>query len=189
MNSRKRLSLLSLIVFSLIFLNVSVCEPSWLDVIKNLVRKGVTETAEGGAARQAGKKSSENIASRSFGGSSIILAERLGISRTKDLAAHHIIPVELKNHRALAKIGMDMDEVSNGIALPMKPGLDPRLPLHRGSHPAYTAAVARDLDAIPPNLSVEESRAAVKAIQDKYRNLLQEGRPLHETYGATNPWY
>jgi len=170
-------------------LNVSVCEPGWLDAIKNIIRKGTTDTAEGTAARQAGKRAAENTAGHTVGGSSIILAERLEISRVKDWAAHHIVPVELKNHPALKKIGMDMDEVSNGIALPIKPGLDPKLPLHRGSHPAYTAAVARELDAIPPNLTIEETSRAVKAIQSKYRKLLEEGKPLHETYGATNPWY
>ncbi len=108
--------------------------------------------------------------------------------KKKDWAAHHLIPVEINNHRALNKIGMDMDEVNNGIALPTKPGLDPVLPLHRGSHPSYTAAVQKDLDKIPPNLSVKKTRKRVNKIQRKYRKKLESGMPLHQAYGASSKW-
>ncbi|BBO72716.1 hypothetical protein DSCW_01330 [Desulfosarcina widdelii] len=126
---------------------------------------------------------------KTTGGSSVVLANRLGIAARKGWAAHHVIPVQLKNHRALKKIGMDMDEIANGIALPTKPGLDPKLPLHRGSHPSYTAAIAQELDQIPVDASVSETKRMVSKIQKKYRQKLESGTPLHDKYGASDPWY
>lgn len=81
-----------------------------------------------------------------------------------------------------------MDEVSNGISLPTKPGVDPSLPLHRGSHPSYTAAVRRELDKIPTDLSEEETRILVSKIQKKFADKLKSGTPLHEKYGANGKW-
>lgn len=140
-------------------------------------------------AVQVGIKSETQGFGRTIGGSSYTLRHRIGCDSLKNYAAHHIIPLQLKNHRALKKIGMDMDETANGIALPTKPGVDPILPLHRGGHPLYTAAVKRELDKIPPNISISKTREMVSNIQSKFRERLEEGEPLHEKYGAKNPWY
>jgi hypothetical protein len=139
-------------------------------------------------AKKEAKYAAKNVA-KTTGGSSTVLAYRIGISKMKNWAAHHIIPVELKSHRALNKIGMDMDEIENGIALPTMPGLDPNLPLHRGSHPSYTAAVKMALDKIPPDASIAETRRMVSEIQQNFRNKLISGTPLHTNYGAPDPWY
>jgi hypothetical protein len=125
---------------------------------------------------------------RTFGGSSAMLASRLGKVIKKGWAAHHIIPVQLKNHSILKKIGMDMDRVTNGIALPMKPGLHPKLPLHRGSHPNYTAAISKTLDEIPKNLPVNKTKELVDDVIKKFRKKLENGKPLHSKYGG-NKWY
>ncbi|WP_163352843.1 AHH domain-containing protein [Desulfovibrio sp. JC010] len=126
---------------------------------------------------------------RTYGGSSDVLRRRIGCDFMRNYAAHHIIPLQLRNHRALRKIGMDMDEEANGIALPTKPGVDPILPLHRGGHPLYTAAVKNELDKIPPNASAAKTRELVSKIQSNFRERLEEGEPLHEKYGAKDPWY
>lgn len=129
-----------------------------------------------------------------IGGSSKILRAHLkkaGLMPDEDYAAHHIIPVALKDHRVLKKITMDMDKVENGIALPTKPSVHPTLPLHRGNHPEYTAAVARELDQIPDSLSVGETARRISIIQQRFRDKLEAGIPLHPKYrdGPENQWY
>ena len=130
---------------------------------------------------KAAKKSKKAIPG-AIGGSSLILRSRIATKHGYE--AHHIIPVQLKNHRTLKKIGMDMDEAKNGISLPQYPGLDPKLPLHRGSHPDYTFAVKRFLDDIPVNLSVTETQRKVSEVQFTFRSLLESGAPLHSSQGG-----
>jgi hypothetical protein len=125
---------------------------------------------------------------KTTGGSSLVLGHNIGIPKTGGWAAHHIIPSELKDHRALRKIGMNMDQVSNGMALPTKPGLHPNLPLHAGSHPSYTKAMKKQLDEIPDNLSVTETQDRIREVQQKFQKLLESGQPLHTKYGAPDPW-
>ena len=163
---------------------VVATEQAAKNATKNAAKSEATNATEKGAV-----KAGEQAATHTTGGSSTILGIRIGIKNTGEWAAHHIIPVQLKNHPILNKIGMDFDHAANGIALPTKPGVDPKLPLHCGSHPSYTAAVAKELDSIPTNLSIEETRRRVIAIQEKFRRELESGKPLHEKYGAPNPWY
>jgi hypothetical protein len=174
------------------------------NLIKSLFTKEAT-TATREAAINGGKKASkseatnstgkglvnsgERAATRTVGGSSAVLGARIGIKKNGERAEHHLIPSELKDHPVLNKVGMDLDEAPNGIALPTKPGVDPNLPLHTGSHRSYTAAVAAELDSIPTNLTVAETRARIIAIQNKFRKMLESGKPLHARYGAPNPWY
>ena len=117
-----------------------------------------------------------------IGGSSVILGSRIG--NETGYAAHHIIPIELRNHRVLQKISMDLDEARNGISLPRYPGVHPTLPLHSGSHPAYTQAVKTQLDAIPKNLTLKETRQQFNAIQDQFRKKLESGKTLHANAGG-----
>lgn len=117
-----------------------------------------------------------------IGGSSVILRSR--IATKPGYQAHHIIPVELKTHPALNKVGMDLDEVQNGISLPQYPGRDPILPLHRGSHSNYTFAVEKELDKIPDDLSVTETRKKISEVQAYFRSLLEAGTPLHTSQGG-----
>lgn len=155
----------------------------------NVAHSGIFKTATNKICKKLKSFTKGKGVGKTTGGSSTVLASRIGIAARKGWAAHHIIPVQLKNHRVLKKIGMDMDEIQNGIALPTKPGLDSKLPLHRGSHPSYTAAVAEELDKIPADASIEETRILVKKVQQKFRNKLKSGKPLHEKYGASDSWY
>ncbi len=127
-------------------------------------------------------------ANKATGGSSIILAKRLGISSKKGWAAHHVIPVELKSHPALGKIRMNMDEIGNGIELPLKSGLHPKLPLHSGSHPEYTVAIRKELDNIPKKASISDTKRMIREIQEKFRGKIEKGAPLHKKYGASGQW-
>ncbi|MFA7684081.1 MAG: AHH domain-containing protein [Syntrophales bacterium] len=122
------------------------------------------------------------------GGSSPVLATALGISNRPGWAAHHIIPVQLRNHRALNKISFDLDAKKNGIALPTKSGMHPTLPIHAGSHPKYTAAVATELDKIPKGLNIVETEKRVDAVIKNFKKKLEAGTPLHKLDDIKNPW-
>lgn len=169
----------------------------WKRVIVNKKISTVVKTFETstyppkGASKQIAKRTRtqhQRAATHTVGGSSTVLGERIGIEKNGKWAAHHIIPVELSDHPMLNKIGMDMDEIKNGIALPTESGVHPTLPLHRGAHRSYTAAVKKELDKIPTNLTVDETRKRVRAVQNIFRKELDSGKPLHEKYGAPNPW-
>ncbi len=125
---------------------------------------------------------------KTTGGSSVVLGKNIGMPETGGWAAHHIIPSELKDHRVLKKVGMNMDQATNGIALPTRPGVADNLPLHAGSHPSYTKAVKKKLDEIPDNLSVTETQDRIREIQNTFKTLLNSGEPLHTKYGAKEPW-
>ena len=118
------------------------------------------------------------------GGSSEVLGRNIGKPTSNDWAAHHVIPSELREHRVLEKIGFELDAAPNGISLPRRPGVDPVLPLHTGSHPGYTAAVQKALDEIPSYLDIKETAKRVEAIQNGLRDKLKSGASLHEKYGG-----
>lgn len=129
------------------------------------------------------------------GGSSQALAVNIGLKKPS-WAAHHLIPSELAGlgaggspHPALVKAGLYMDDARNGIGLPMKPNQDPILPLHAGSHPAYTQYVKSVLDKIPTGYTREQTQEAIGKIQDALKKCLTDGIPLHEKYGAQSPWH
>lgn len=103
-------------------------------------------------------------------------------AKSGDYAAHHIIPTQLSNHPVLIRIGMDMNNATNGIALPTKPGLHPTLPLHRGSHPSYTNDVRQELDKISLFAFKRGIQRRVSEIQQIFRDRLVAGVPLHRKY-------
>jgi hypothetical protein len=176
--SRKTVLLLSTFAISLCAL-VAFSTECYPGSAKSTITKKVLGLFDDSS--KAAKKSKKAIPG-AIGGSSLILRSR--IATKPGYQAHHLIPVELKRHRTLNKIGMDIDEAGNGISLPQYPGLDPILPLHRGSHPDYTFAVKNALDKIPDNLSVSETRKAVSAAQNSFRSLLESGVPLHTKQGG-----
>ena len=154
---------------------------------KYLGKESAEETAERIAKKRA-KEASKKGYGYTVGGSSTELAKKLGIYSKAGWAAHHIIPVSASRHRILQKIGFDFDCIENGIALPTKPGMHPKLPVHAGDHPSYRMSVIKDLDKIPDNLTVSETRDEVFKVISKFRKSLEDGRPLHNKYGASNVW-
>ncbi|WP_077071328.1 AHH domain-containing protein [Mailhella massiliensis] len=133
------------------------------------------------------KPAIKKISKKTIGGDSRILAKNLK-NVPQGYQAHHIIPVECKTHPVLNKIGFDMDDAVNGIALPGRPGMDPKLPVHRGYHSDYSQAVRRELDSIPENLSEAETRKRVLKIISKFRTEIESGQSLYRTNGAPNAW-
>ena len=98
--------------------------------------------------------------------------------------AQHIIPVELYDHPALQKIGMDMNDASNGIFLPEP---DERrghaLTTHKGYHAVYNNVCKEYLDKIyekyGADASIEALEADVASFQHTLRTILEGGVPIY----------
>lgn len=123
---------------------------------------------------------------KATGGKSAVLAKRLG-GIPKDFQAHHIIPSDCISHPALNKVGFDLDQAINGIALPSRAGLS-KLPYHRGFHASYNRAVMRDLDEIPKNLSEEETLKRILGIIEKHRKIINTPGTNLYNYGGRDAW-
>ncbi|SHE57816.1 adhesin HecA family 20-residue repeat-containing protein, partial [Vibrio gazogenes DSM 21264] len=124
------------------------------------------------------------------------LNEAMGRNRSDSWAgyqAQHLIPSELKSHPILKKVGIDLDDASNGLFLPAtkaKPeGIVSGLPRHTGSHPNYTEAVRQSLNNMDRNLPVEQLQKQVYDLQVKLRNVTESGMPVRNVDGAkTDVW-
>lgn len=82
------------------------------------------------------------------------LMQNMGLLKStssKGYQAQHIIPHEMANHPILQKIGMDLDDASNGILLPIPKGNVSTLSRHRGYHSIYSEFVRKQLNKINPN--------------------------------------
>ncbi len=99
--------------------------------------------------------------------------------------AHHIIPKELSNHPILKKMGIDLDDSSNGIFLRI-PGNNVSVrSRHRGYHSVYSKFVKQKLDSMNANDSITLLQFEVRTLQLKLRELQSIGLPMYESGGAT----
>ena len=123
------------------------------------------------------------------GGSSTDLGknmmEDMGVPRStkwgsSGYQAHHIIPKEFADHPVIQKIGMDMDDASNGIFL-RKPndGVNTKS-VHFGYHDEYSSAVSDYLDSLDPNESPEVLEKQVYDMQKSLKTSLENGVPLYK---------
>ena len=80
--------------------------------------------------------------------------------------AQHIIPCQLKNHPVIKKIGMDINDASNGIFLRIPDFKVSTLSRHRGYHSPY-------------NLFVSDLTNEVNKLQSNLRKLQEKGLPLY----------
>ncbi len=186
MNSMKKIGYLLLLFVFLGYFSFSWGQSVGVSTIVKSSGKSIGNFIDD-AAKPFAKNSADDVARVTgkavvIGGNSRILAAR--ISTPNGYAAHHLIPIQMNEHRVLQKIGMDLDEARNGISLPMYPGINPKLPLHRGSHPEYSVSVKKQLDEIPDDLSVAETRRRLDLVQDKLRAELESGKPLHAKFGG-----
>jgi RHS repeat-associated protein len=103
--------------------------------------------------------------------------------KTSGYQAHHIIPIELRNHSILRKIGVSYDDATNGILLH-------ETTMHLSNHFKYTNAFQRALDDIPMNLSIDETMERVYGIQARASEKLLEGNSLRSGMIASEEeWY
>ena len=110
------------------------------------------------------------------------MMEDMGLPRSTKWHGHnaqHIIPVEMSDHDVIKKIGMDMDDISNGMFLRI-PGDDiSTMSRHRGYHSTYNDYVRSQLDAMDITQSVDVLQKQVYDLQQGLRYLQQNGLPLY----------
>ena len=99
--------------------------------------------------------------------------------------AQHIIPAEMTNHPVLQRIGMDLDNASNGLFLRTPADDISAMSRHRGYHSTYNEFVKTQLDAMDISQSVDVLQEQVYDLQQNLKYLQQNGLPLYPSQGAT----
>ena len=99
--------------------------------------------------------------------------------------AQHIIPAEMSKNPVLQKIGMDLDDASNGLFLRIPADDISAMSRHRGYHSTYNEFVKIQLDKMDVNQSVDVLQKQVYDLQSQLKALQQSGLPLYPNQGAT----
>ena len=116
------------------------------------------------------------------------MMESMGLPRGTNGTGHqaqHIIPVEMANHPVLQRIGMDLDDASNGLFLRTPADDISAMSRHRGYHSTYNEFVKTQLDAMDISQSVDVLQKQVYDLQQNLKYLQQRGLPLYPSQGAT----
>ena len=116
------------------------------------------------------------------------MMESMGLPRGTNWTGHqaqHIIPAEMANHPVLQRIGMDLDDASNGLFLRTPADDVSAMSRHRGYHSTYNEFVKTQFDAMDISQSVDVLQKQVYDLQQKLRDLQQSGLPLYPSQGAT----
>jgi len=98
--------------------------------------------------------------------------------------AQHIIPVEMENHPVIQKIGMDINDASNGLFLRIPGNSISAMSRHRGYHSVYNNFVRIKLDSMNINQSADSLRKQVNSLQQDLKYLQRNGLPLYSSQGA-----
>ncbi|OFD58318.1 hypothetical protein BWGOE4_22030 [Bacillus mycoides] len=99
--------------------------------------------------------------------------------------AQHIIPSEMADNPVIKKIGMNFDDSSNGIFLRVPDDNISTMARHRGYHSVYNEVVARALNKMDINQSIDSLQKQVYDSQKNLRKLQGNGLPLYPSQGAT----
>ncbi|WP_256252497.1 MULTISPECIES: AHH domain-containing protein [Bacillus] len=120
------------------------------------------------------------------GGSSTKLGENMfeemGLPKTTKRTpyeAQHITPKEFRRHPVLQKIGMDMDDASNGFFLRVPDADVSVTSRHKGYHAVYSNFVRGKLDEIDIRQDISIIEKQVFELQQKLRLLQEKGLPLY----------
>ncbi|MGH1308899.1 AHH domain-containing protein [Bacillus pretiosus] len=120
------------------------------------------------------------------GGSSTKLGknmfEEMGLPKTTKRTPYevqHIIPKEFRRHPVLQKIGMDMDDASNGFFLRVPDADVSVTSRHKGYHAVYSNFVRGKLDEIDIRQDISIIEKQVFELQQKLRLLQEKGLPLY----------
>ncbi len=116
------------------------------------------------------------------------MMESMGLFRGTNWAgyqAQHIIPAEMANHPVLQRIGMDLDDDSNGLFLRIPVDDISAMSRHRGYHSTYNEFVRTQLDGMDIRQSVDVLQNQVYDLQQNLKYLQQSGLPLYPSQGAT----
>ena len=113
---------------------------------------------------------------------------KMGLKRSTKWSgyqAQHIIPSEMADNPVIKKIGMNFDDSSNGIFLRVPDDNISTMARHRGYHSVYNEVVARALNKIDINQSINSLQNQVYDLQKNLRKLQGNGLPLYPSQGAT----
>ncbi len=115
------------------------------------------------------------------------MLKEMGISKGKwtGYQAQHIIPAQMADHPVLQKIGMNLDDASNGVFLRIPGKNISALSRHRGFHSVYSEFVKQELNKIKLSNDSATIQKQVQALQNKLRKLQNSGLPLYSSEGAT----
>lgn len=110
-----------------------------------------------------------------FGSSGSKLRTVLGITAS-NFQAHHIIPWAKRGHRAIQKAAKSdkvfhMNEALNGIPM--------HNDFHLGNHPHYSNLVQQYLDAIPNNLTPDQTFDAISNLIEEIRTAIKNNPTTH----------
>ncbi|MDU4600334.1 MAG: AHH domain-containing protein, partial [Clostridium sporogenes] len=126
------------------------------------------------------------------GGSSTKLGknimESIGLKRSTKWTGHqaqHIIPAEMADNPIIKKMGMDLDNATNGILLRTPDAELSAMSRHRGYHSVYNDVVRNELNKLNINQSVDVLQKQVFDLQSDLRRLQESGLPLYPSQGAT----
>ena len=116
------------------------------------------------------------------------MMESMGLPRGtnwRGYQAQHIIPAEMANHPVLQKIGIDLDDASNGLFLRTPAADISAMSRHRGYHSTYNEFVRIQFDEMDFNQSINVLQNQVYNLQQNLKYLQQNGLPLYSSQGAT----
>ena len=116
------------------------------------------------------------------------ILESMGVPKSQKWSgyqAQHIIPAQLKSNQVLQKIGMDLDDASNGIFLRTSNQETSTMARHTGYHSVYNNVVESQLNSLNINQSINVLDNQVFTLQNKLRSLQEQGLPLYPSQGAT----
>ncbi|WP_270353004.1 T7SS effector LXG polymorphic toxin [Bacillus velezensis] len=147
---------------------------------------GVVKMAGSGSSGSTPTRLIQGTPGKVTGGSSTKLGknmfEQMGLPRSTKRTpyqAQHIIPKEFRSHPVLKKLGMDMDDASNGFFLRIPDDDISATSRHKGYHSVYSSFVRKKLDEIDVNQSVDVIEKQVYGLQQKLRELQEKGLPLY----------
>jgi len=119
----------------------------------------------------------------------MIKDESLGLKNAEGWAAHHMIPWELRGHKLIRRLGMNMNHPDNGIALPQDRAGN--LSRHFDFHPSYNDAYNRFLGRLDWALLTNNEKRAllVESIEQTRAGLISGDLPLSpDSAGAAEKW-
>ncbi|SEM16323.1 Predicted ribonuclease, toxin component of the YeeF-YezG toxin-antitoxin module [Paenisporosarcina quisquiliarum] len=112
------------------------------------------------------------------------LLESMGLPRStswKGYQAQHIIPSQLNKHPVIKEIGIEMNDSTNGIFLPIPSDDVSSLSRHRGFHSVYNNVVRKQLDKMDVNQDIAVLEKQVYELQQKLKMGVENGLPLYKT--------
>ncbi|MBC2285985.1 AHH domain-containing protein [Listeria booriae] len=116
------------------------------------------------------------------------ILESMGISRSgkwTGYQAQHVIPADMAKNPVIKKIGMNLDDATNGLFLRVPDSSISPMSRHRGYHSVYNEFVQSRLLMMDTSKSVFELQKDVFDLQNKLVKVQKSGLPLYPSQGAT----